>query len=288
MGALYKSLPITYSAMLLASLSLIGFPFLSGFYSKDFLLEATFANFHQFAYVIYFISALSTFVSSFYSFRLIYLVFFGEVALSKRVLSNVAEGSIFLYLPLIILALFSVFSGYYLKDLFVLHSPFLFFYASPLADISFDFDFFHDFFKILPSICSLFGIFFVYLVYSFRPSYFHIIYQKYLILSYLFCKKFFADAFNSYFLFLPFASFSLKFSYKTLDAGFYELFGPTGFYTFIETSLDKFLDIETTSLIYRTLLFILFFILFILLSLFTQTFFTLIFIIFFVRISNKI
>jgi NADH-quinone oxidoreductase subunit L len=56
MGALFKALPITYTAMLLASLSLVGFPFLSGFYSKDFLLEATFANFSQFAYFIYFIS----------------------------------------------------------------------------------------------------------------------------------------------------------------------------------------------------------------------------------------
>jgi proton-translocating NADH-quinone oxidoreductase chain L len=240
MGALFKSLPITYTAMLLASLSLVGFPFLSGFYSKDFLLEATFANFDQFAYFIYFISAISTFISSFYSFRLIYLVFFGDVAMSKRVLASVSEGSIFLYLPLIILALFSVFSGFYLKDLMVLHSSFYFFYTSPLSDISFDFDFFNDFFKIMPSFFSLLGILFVYLVYSVWPRFFANFYKKYIVFSFLFCKKFFADSFNSYFVALPFFKFSLQISYKLLDKGIYETFGPNGIYNVVDSVVKKF------------------------------------------------
>jgi proton-translocating NADH-quinone oxidoreductase chain L len=276
MGALFKALPITYAAMLLASLSLVGFPFLSGFYSKDFLLEATFATFDQFTYVIYFISAISTFISSFYSFRLIYFVFFGEVALSKRVLTNVAEGSYFLYLPLVILALFSIFSGFYLKDLMVLHSSFYLFHSSPISDISFDFDFFHDLFKVLPSIFSLFGILFVYLVYYKYPNNFHFSYKKYVIFSYLFCKKFFADAFNSFYIYLPTATFSLNITYKLLDQGLLELFGPLGFHSFILSLSQRLATIETTSLIYRSLLFVIFSLAFILTALYTHLFFTLI------------
>jgi len=258
MGALFKALPITYTAMLLASLSLVGFPFLSGFYSKDFLLEATFATFDQFAFVIYFVSSISTFVSSFYSFRLIYFVFFGDVALSKRVLRNVAEGSYFLYVPLIVLTILSIFSGFYLKDLMVLHSSFYYFYTSPLSDISFDFDFFNDFYKVLPSIFSILGILGVYIVYSktqFKAQYF---YKKYIVFSYLFCKKFFADAFNSFYIFLPTATFSLNVTYKILDQGVLELLGSTGSYNFIQSFSSRLASIETTSLIYRSLLFVIF------------------------------
>lgn len=71
-------------AMLIASLSLVGFPFLSGFYSKDFLLEETFILFKEYSFPIFFISALSTALSSFYSFRLIYFVFLADLLILKK------------------------------------------------------------------------------------------------------------------------------------------------------------------------------------------------------------
>jgi hypothetical protein len=203
--------------------------------------------------------------------------------MSKRVLASVSEGSIFLYFPLIVLALFSVFSGFYLKDLMVLHSSFYFFYTSPLADISFDFDFFNDFFKIMPSLFSIFGILFVYLVYSVWPRFFASFYKKYIVFSFLFCKKFFADAFNSYFIALPFFKFSLEISYKLLDKGIYETFGPNGIYGVVDSVVQNSVDIETTSYIYRSLLFVMFFITFILSAVFSNIYLILIFILFFVR-----
>jgi len=191
MGALYKALPITYVAMLLASLSLVGFPFLSGFYSKDFLLEATYSLFGKFSFVIYFISAISTLCSSFYSFRLIFFVFFGDMAMSKKVLKTASESSYFLYIPLIVLTIFSIFSGYFSKDLMVIYTSFYNFATSPLQEILFDMDFFNDFFKVLPTIFSLFGIYLVYAKYSIVKQSFQTFYKKYLLFVYLFCNKFF-------------------------------------------------------------------------------------------------
>lgn len=76
MGGLRKNMPITFWITLLASLSLMGFPFLfSGFWSKDMILESTLiAN----QYLIFLLAAISAIITSFYSIRMIGIVFFGE------------------------------------------------------------------------------------------------------------------------------------------------------------------------------------------------------------------
>lgn len=257
MGALFKALPITYVAMLVASLSLIGFPFLSGFYSKDFLLESTYNIFGMFSYVIYFISTLSTAISSFYTFRLIFFVFLGDQASSIKTVKTIAESSYFLYIPLIILTIFSIFSGFYLKDLMTIQTTLYNFNPSPFSDIATDQDFFNDLFKVLPTIFSVLGLILVYITYSFLKMSCHQIYKQYLLLPYLSCKKFFADAFNNYYIFLPSATFSLNITYKLLDQGLLEYLGP-GSYNFIESIFKGIVNIESTLLIYRSFLFIIF------------------------------
>jgi len=258
MGALFKALPITYIAMLLASLSLIGFPFLSGFYSKDFLLEATYNIFGMFSYVIYFVSTISTAISSFYSFRLIFFVFLGDQASSIKTLKTISESSYFLYIPLIILTICSIFSGFYLKDLMTLQTSLYNFNASPFSEIITDQDFFNDLFKVFPSIFSLIGLGLVYVFYSQINLRGQFVYRHYLLLPYLSCKKFFADAFNSFYIFLPSASFSLNITYKLIDQGILEFLGSTGIYNFLESIFNKIVNVETTLIIYRSFLFIIF------------------------------
>jgi proton-translocating NADH-quinone oxidoreductase chain L len=258
MGALFKALPITYIAMLLASLSLIGFPFLSGFYSKDFLLEVSYNVFGMFSFVIYFISTLSTAISSFYSFRLIYFVFLGDQGSSMKTLKTVSESSYFLYIPLIILSILSIFSGYYLKDLMAVQTSLYNFPTSPFTDTLVDQDFMGDLYKALPTIFSLFGLVLVYIIYSKINLRSQSAYRKYLLLPYLSCKKFFADAFNSFYIFLPSASFSLNITYKLIDQGILEQLGPSGIYSFIESIFNSMVTVETTLIIYRSFLFIIF------------------------------
>ena len=203
-----------------ASLSLVGFPFLSGFYSKDLLLESIFIIFKDYSFPIFLISALSTFISSFYSFRLIYFVFFSEMKYGKKIkesLSSGGESSFLLYIPLIILSIFSIFSGYFLKDLFFMFP----FYSNVFEDSIFDLEFFNDFYKFLPSLFSFLGILSVILSYTIYKKEAHFFYKKYILFSFLFCKKFFFDSFNSLFLAFPFSKFSLNYSYKFFDKGFF-------------------------------------------------------------------
>lgn len=71
MGGLAQVLPVTYSLMLIGTMSLVGFPFLTGFYSKDSILEIAFVSFTFVGLFAYWFGTLSVFLTAFYSFRLL-------------------------------------------------------------------------------------------------------------------------------------------------------------------------------------------------------------------------
>jgi NADH-ubiquinone oxidoreductase chain 5 len=121
-GGLKSYLPLTYSVMLIASLSLIAFPFMTGFYSKDFILESAYGQFYFSSTVIYFIATIGAMFTTLYSVKVLYLTFLtnpnGPIINYKE--DHAAhEGDIFMSLPLIILAIFSIFFGYISKDIFI-------------------------------------------------------------------------------------------------------------------------------------------------------------------------
>jgi NADH-ubiquinone oxidoreductase chain 5 len=121
-GGLRPFLPLTYSVMLIASLSLVAFPFMTGFYSKDFILESAYGQFHFSSTVVYFIASIGAIFTTLYSVKVLYLTFLtnpnGPLVNYKG--KNAAhEGDIFMSVPLIILAIFSIFFGYITKDIFL-------------------------------------------------------------------------------------------------------------------------------------------------------------------------
>jgi NADH-ubiquinone oxidoreductase chain 5 len=121
-GGLRPFLPLTYSVMLIASLSLVAFPFMTGFYSKDFILESAYGQFYFSGTVVYFIATIGAIFTTLYSVKVLYLTFLtnpnGSIANYKKD-SAAQEGDIFMSLPLIILAIFSIFFGYIAKDIFI-------------------------------------------------------------------------------------------------------------------------------------------------------------------------
>merc|ERR1711939_1214776 len=68
-------LPLTYSVMLIASLSLVAFPYMTGFYSKDFIIESTYGQFCFSSTVVYFISTIGAMFTTLYSVKVLYLTF---------------------------------------------------------------------------------------------------------------------------------------------------------------------------------------------------------------------
>ncbi|MBX3683632.1 MAG: NADH-quinone oxidoreductase subunit L [Thauera sp.] len=83
MGGLRKYMPITWITSLLGSLALIGFPFFSGFYSKDSIIEAVHSSTIAGSGYAMFCVLLGVFITAFYSFRMYFLVFHGEERFGK-------------------------------------------------------------------------------------------------------------------------------------------------------------------------------------------------------------
>lgn len=159
-GGLRPFLPLTYSVMLIASLSLVAFPFMTGFYSKDFILESAYGQFHFSSVVVYSITTIGAIFTTLYSVKVLYMTFLTSPNGPFVDYVHVHESDMFMSLPLIILAVFSIFFGYMAKDMFIgLGSSFfidnsLFIHPSHEIMLSTEFAV-PTFFKILPLIFTL-------------------------------------------------------------------------------------------------------------------------------------
>lgn len=118
-GGLKEYLPLTYSVFVIASLSLVAFPFMSGFYSKDFILESAYGQYYLSSYIVYYIALIGAAFTLLYSIKVIYLTFLANPNGPVQNYKNAHEGTIILSLPLIILAIFSIYFGYLTKDIYI-------------------------------------------------------------------------------------------------------------------------------------------------------------------------
>ena len=121
MGAVYKKLPYTWVLMLIGTLALTGFPFLSGFYSKDAIIEFAYLKGNTTGYYAAGVGILTALLTSIYSWRLIFKTFHGSYNNKKIKIEEVHESPLVMLLPLIILSVGAIFSGFLFKDLFIGH-----------------------------------------------------------------------------------------------------------------------------------------------------------------------
>jgi NADH-ubiquinone oxidoreductase chain 5 len=119
LGGLVNFLPFTYTAILIGSLSLMAFPFLTGFYSKDLILEVALGQYEVSGNLAYWLGTISAVFTRFYSFRLISLTFFGTRNAPKGDYLHAHEAPMIIVIPLVILSILSIAFGYVAKDAFV-------------------------------------------------------------------------------------------------------------------------------------------------------------------------
>nr|YP_009710692.1 NADH dehydrogenase subunit 5 [Amanita muscaria]QFZ98641.1 NADH dehydrogenase subunit 5 [Amanita muscaria] len=233
MGGLIKFLPFTYSVMLAGSLSLLATPYLTGFYSKDLILELAYGQYSFSGMYAFILGSITAGITAFYSFRLISLVFLTTPNGSKQTYLNSHESNLTVIIPLLILALFSIFFGYIFSDLFVgVGSDFfgnsLFIHPNNISIIEAEFSI-NPVIKLLPAILSLTGATLAVLLYHKSPEFIIGLTDTSLgrkIYSFLNGKYYFDVIYNHYIV-----SAGLKLGYtisKQIDRGSIELLGPYG------------------------------------------------------------
>ena len=233
MGGLKSLLPFTYSMMTIGSLALIGFPFLTGFYSKDLILEVAYGKYTLFGYFSYYLGTLGAFFTAFYSTRLAYLTFISKPNGHKKVISYAYDSGLQICIALGCLAIPSVLVGYYTKDMIVgVGSDF--FGTSIYVNINnlnlFDAEFIPTFYKTLPVKLSLLGVFSAFVLYHLKSDLLFKLKTSFTgkkIYNFLNRKWFFDKIYNEYFGQF-FFKFGYSISYKFVDRGIFEILGPTG------------------------------------------------------------
>jgi len=126
MGGVWKKLPYTYALMIIGTLALTGFPFLSGFYSKDAIIEFAYLKGNTTGYYAAGIGIITAFLTSIYSWRLIFKTFHGEYNNKEIKIEETHESPLVMLVPLFILSIGAVFAGFLFKGLFIGHGENLF------------------------------------------------------------------------------------------------------------------------------------------------------------------
>lgn len=213
-GSIWVNSPIIIVFFIISSLRLCGFPFISGFYSKDLILEIFIMN--SLGVFIFFLIILSTFMTFIYSIRLFYLI-----RINKSIYKNIISYSdrLYLYYPISILFIFSIIGG---TIIIWLYFPLLYIYLS----------LYFRFITLFLCIISIFLLNFLLNFFSFFNNKLIIFY----VLGLIWNLPILSTNIFSYYIFKSY------YSLKNFDQGWGELFGPQGTFVFL-SKINFYLDL---------------------------------------------
>ena len=248
MGGIWKKIPVTYTLMWVGSLALAGIPFFAGYYSKDLILEAAWAASSNSGYFAFWLGCLAAFLTAFYSWRVLLLTFHGNFNSSKEVLDHVHESPFVMLIPLFVLALGAIFSGWYFYNDFVGYNWKEFWGNSIFISEK------HKAFKLahyvplwvkyLPIFLAILGILCAYLFYILNPNLPKILSKKFSSIYNLFYNKWYFDELYDYLFVKSFIKFG-NFFWKKGDEGTIDRFGPNGISKLVKNISSKSIIIQS-------------------------------------------
>jgi len=249
MGGLVYKLPYTYISIFIGSMAIIGFPFLTGFYSKDFILESTITSYCIDSIFIYFLGVFSAFFTASYSIRLIFFVFLVRTNIYKNDL-HIEETNINILIPLFILSIMSIITGYIFSDLFIGIGNNYFISSIYINFVHFnyiDIEFLNPLIKNLPFFITIIGLLLTFFLMNYKGKNRKLFYLFFLLKRHMY-TFFYNGAFFNFF-YNKILVFLIKIFYiiniKYIEKGFLELYGPIGLYI-------KFRDLSFKSRIYSS------------------------------------
>lgn len=235
MGGIWKKIPYTYAMMLIGTFAIVGMPPLSGFYSKDMILESAYAaghHGHPFGQFAYWLGVIAASLTSFYSWRLIFMTFHGRSRASKKVLGHVHESPLVMTIPLTVLAFGAIFSGMFFAKVLGIVDADLSFWNDSVAMFS-EFNVLEaahhvpKWAKSLPLVLGLGGLALAFIGYVLLPSLPSVIVNLFKpIYIFLFNKWFIDELYNAVFV-VPTKKIG-SFFWKAIDMNVIDRFGPNG------------------------------------------------------------
>lgn len=254
LGGLIKFLPVTYSLMMVGTISLMALPFVSGYYSKDLILELAYSRYSFSGIYAFILGSLTAFLTAFYSFRLISLVFLTKANGPKESYINSHESSFIIILPMLILGILSIFFGYIFSDLFVgigsdfnsgFSSSALFTHPDNITLVEAEFSL-PIIIKLLPTIFSISGAILAIYMYNKNIKYIiklteTVFFSK--LYTFLNSKYYFDIIYNNYIIKRGFM-WGYKVS-EDLDKGIIELVGPYGITNLLSESAKNISKLDT-------------------------------------------
>jgi proton-translocating NADH-quinone oxidoreductase chain L len=263
MGNLIVGLPLTYVLIFIGSLALMGFPFLTGFYSKDVILETISTIFIFEGLFVYWLGLIAAFCTAFYSIRLLYLTFIKLPMMSQSDFTHSHESNIFITLPLILLGFSSIFIGYLTKDLFIglgssfwLNSIFVLQEHSRLVNS----EFIPTNIKILPLIFTVISSVLSFFIYKYSNSLsynflnmFKLNLNVLSVYKFISHKWFFDQIYNAYIV-KYFLNFGFFLGLKIIDQGLIQFFGARGLISFFDIVSNRTSYIQSGFIYHYTFL----------------------------------
>ena len=119
MGGIWRKLPYSWGLMIIGTLALTGFPFFSGFYSKEAIIEFAYLKGNTLGYYVVVIGIFTALLTAIYSWRLVFKTFHGTYENKELKINSIHESPYVMLVPLIVLAIGSIFAGFFFKELFI-------------------------------------------------------------------------------------------------------------------------------------------------------------------------
>jgi proton-translocating NADH-quinone oxidoreductase chain L len=236
MGGLIRFLPTSYAMILIGSLALVGFPFLTGFYSKDAILEIAVAKHTTIGNFAHLLGCCAAFCTAFYSFRLVFLTFVNNTNTYKSYVPHIHDAPALMVVPLVVLAVGSIFWGFLSRDMIIGLGSTTF--NSSIYNNNFNYniidsEFLPSVIKNIPFFCTIFGIALSVLlincwnvskksVFSAKMSFLYR--NAYIFLS----QKWHFDQITNEAIVVKFMNFGYRNTFQLIDKGNIEVFGPAG------------------------------------------------------------
>lgn len=222
MGGLINQLPFTYSLTLIGSLALIGFPYLTGYYSKDVIVELTIAKQSSHGYFALWLGSITALFTAFYSTRLLFYTFMNYPNNSKKVFRVAHEASLLMIIPLIILGIGSIYSGFITKEYFIGWGSTLWnnsIFIHPENYIIIDTLFLPNYMKLIPVFASFIGIYlFINIEYLYKKPFIKANKTTKEIHKFLNKKWYFDKIYNT--ITKNITSIAYNITYNTIDTGY--------------------------------------------------------------------